>query len=70
MMLFAHINYSPVAPLLREVLLELFQRDVATGNLSPVRKLLVAEIEHNGGEVTRIRFRFPQRGLIGLDVWL
>lgn len=41
-----------------------------TRNLRPVWELLVTETEHNNGKIARVLLRFPQRGLIGLNVRL
>lgn len=48
--------YIPIAPFLGKILLELFQRDVVTGNFGPVGELLVTETEHNSSEIVLLRF--------------
>lgn len=60
--------YIPIAPFLGKILLELFQRDVVTGNFGPVGELLVTETEHNSSEI--VLLRFLQGRLIRLNIRL
>lgn len=53
-----------IAALFRKVLLELLQGDVVTRDFSPIGKLLIAETEHNGGEISGVLPRLLQSGLV------